>query len=621
MKRALVPGVLLLAALCALPAAAAVSSLVLGSSVAFSVVAGGNNEAYGVVVDASNDVISVGQTGGNAAFLAKYNSSLGLVVQQTFNNMDGSQNQAQAVALRSSDGDFETVIKVDNDQAFAVALFDSNLNFLSSTTFPAAGNFTYSAEALAVDSAGNAYVAVQSFDSVSNITQFMTVKFSPTLALLASNTYSDSSNNDYAWGIAVDASNDVFVTGESRLGGGGIQFLTLRYDSGLTTVAHSATFGPGGTEYDRGTALVLKTNGVVVAGQTSLNGTSWSQTVVSYDSNLAFVSSGSFSSGAGDEDDVLSAALDSSGNVFVSGDLIPSGGSPQSASLTKFSSSLVATATAAFSNGSSDEDVANGVVTDSRNNALAVGQYNDGSDPPQALVMHFNGPPSITSISQGLQGASSALTLNGANFASGTSLSFTNVGITAPTAGLSENGNTQITGTVIVGGSVPLGNYGLIVTNPDGTTASANNIFQVIQQIAETAGSTFSGNAVGVDGPIVISGGAASFTQSATLTLSQPSPPAPGGFNPTGVSLEVESSPIGALGTTYTAQISYATIPSLTGLTPADFEIAYYDTGTSAWQALTSVVDTTGKTVTASVPQLGILEIMSGGGGGGGGGG
>ena len=55
-----------------------------------------------------------------------------------------------------------------------------------------------------------------------------------------------------------------------------------------------------------------------------------------------------------------------------------------------------------------------------------------------------------------------------------------------------------------------------------------------------------------------------------------------------------------ALATSYTVQISYANIPSLAGLTASAFEIAYFNTATSVWTEVSSVVDTTGKTVTAA---------------------
>lgn len=585
--------VLLLAACAAESASAAVSTLVLRSSA--TLVTAGSGQANATAVDATDNVVVAGAVGSDAV-IAKYSRNLALISSATFN--DGGPSAANAVAVSAAG---KIAVAVAASSKFVIVLYDSNLVFQSSTSFTL--GLLDTPQGIAFDSAGDVYVTGSTFDG-SNF-RYLTVMFSPALALLHSRATSTGSQ-DLANAVALDSGGNVFVTGVSDS-----NILTLRYDPALAGVTATASFAPAA--FNKGRAVVVKGTRVLVAGEISPDDVVYSQVVASYSTALVFAASGTYSSG--DDDRVNAASADGSGNLYVAGQTSP-GGAPR-ALLIKYTSALVAASTAAFT--ASSDEVGRGVAVDSKGNPVVGGETQSGG-PTNLLVLRYNGPPTVTAASQGIQGsAGQTVTLTGDNYAVGTTASFSNLGIVVNGAG--PNGSSSLLVNMDIGASVPLGNYGVTVTNSDGSAASANGLFQVIQQIGVTAAAVFSGSAVGTGGPISLSGPANTFSQDVVLTLDQPSfLPPPGGFLASGVSVEVQPDLPGTLIGGYTAVLSYANV-ALTGLTPSKLKIAVYDTLSSHWIALPSTVDTIGKTVTATVNKTGILQIMQGGGSGGGGGG
>lgn len=585
---------LLLAAAAASPAVAA--SLVLRSSATLD--SGGSDVASAVTVDSVDNIILVGSAGSDAV-IAKYGRDLSLISSGTFNG--GGSSAANAVAVGPG-GKIAVAVSAANH--YAVVLYDSNLNFLSSATLSVGVQDV--PRAIAMDGTGGVYVTGYTFDGAQF--RFLTARYSAGLGLLASDVYSAGAQ-DFAHGLALDASNNVYVAGQTL--GAGWDFLTLRYDAALSAVTASAVFDNAGN-FDMARSVVVTPAGrVVVAGQSSPDDVTYSQAVVEYNAGLTFVSSGSYSSG--DDDRTNAAALDAQGDVYVTGQTSPAGVSR--VSVTKFSPALVVLGTNSFTGGISD--IGRGVVVDSKGNPILAGESDDGVT-LNLLALRYNGPPLLTAAGQGLQGAAGqTVTLTGDNFVAGTVPTFTDIGITVNGAG--PSGSTQLVMNLDIAASVTLGRYGVTVTNPDGSSASANALFDVVHTIAVTASQTFSESALGAGGPITLSGAANIFTQNVLLTLAKPAAvPAPGAFLASGVVVDVSANVPGTLSQTYTASLSYANA-NIGALDPALLVVAYYDVPTATWIQLASAVDSVGKTVTTTAGRLAVLQIMQPGGGGGGG--
>src|SRR6185436_19405059 len=99
--------------------------------------------------------------------------------------------------------------------------------------------------ALAVDASGNVFVAGNSFTSI-NVCDFATVAYSGAGAALWTNYFHGNGfSADQATAVAVDASGNVFVTGESSNGAGTTDFATIAYSGTGVPLWTNRYHGPG----------------------------------------------------------------------------------------------------------------------------------------------------------------------------------------------------------------------------------------------------------------------------------------------------------------------------------------------------------------------------------------
>jgi Bacterial Ig-like domain (group 3)/Beta-propeller repeat len=235
-----------------------------GSALIYSTYLGGNGDDFGqrVAVDDSGNSYVIGQTsssnfptsnplqptygGGNSdAFIAKLNSSGSALIYSTF--IGGSDvDVAYGVAVDSAGsayitgstgsnnfpitvGAFQTVCGGGNNCAtWAADAFIAKLNPTGSTlvysTFLGGSKFDEGND-IAVDSTGCAYVVGSTssgdFPTTNGIQRkhakydAFVSKFNATGSALVYSTYLGGNNNDYGYGIAIDAAGNTYVTGST----------------------------------------------------------------------------------------------------------------------------------------------------------------------------------------------------------------------------------------------------------------------------------------------------------------------------------------------------------------------------------------------------------------------
>ncbi len=305
------------------------------------------------------------------------------------------------------------------------------------------------AYSIAVDSSGNAYVTGETgnpgatpfpvtpgaYDTSHNFgySDAFVAKFNPNLSGAASLLYStflggNGAGSEAGKGIAVDSSGNVYVTGNtcsndfpwttgaydtSFNDGGQDAFVTILNPAGSgTSDLIYSTFLGGSTFIDSGTGVALDSSGnVYVTGDTGSNDFPW--TTGAYDTSLnggadAFVvilnPAGSGTSdliystflGGGTDDWGTAIALDSSGNVYVTGytdssadfprvDAFQStyGGGIYDAFVAKLNPAGSGTSDLIYSSflGGSTDDYGNGVALDSFENACVAGSSNSTNFP------------------------------------------------------------------------------------------------------------------------------------------------------------------------------------------------------------------------------------------------
>jgi len=172
------------------------------------------------------------------------------------------------------------------------------------------------ATAIAVDLAGNVYVTGRSYGGTTGF-DYATIKYDSSGIQQWVRRYNYIDGDDEATGIAVDTAGNIYVTGRSQGNGTGFDYATVKY-------------GPNGNELwvsrynngngiDEATAIAIDSTGnVYVTGRSQGNGTGFDYATVQYDTNGSqlWVSRYDKSNGI---DEATAIALDSAGNVYVTG--------------------------------------------------------------------------------------------------------------------------------------------------------------------------------------------------------------------------------------------------------------------------------------------------------------
>jgi hypothetical protein len=296
--------------------------------------------AKSVALDASGNVIVAGYTGGSLAggnagltdaFVRKYDPNGSVLWTRQFGSID--IDWASGVAVDAS-GNVLVVGatygslaggNAGEEDAF-VRKYDPNGNELWTRQF---GSSAWDwAHAVAVDASANVLVAGQTFGSIASANAGSADAFVRKYDADGNELWSRQFGNtasEWARGVAVDASGNVLVAGEtsgSLAGGnaGGIDAFVRKYDPN-GTVLWTRQFGSSGHESSRGVAVDASGN-VLVAGETSgsLAGGSAGGIdafVRKYDPNGTVLWTRQFGSSA---DDVAhGVAVGASGSVHVAG--------------------------------------------------------------------------------------------------------------------------------------------------------------------------------------------------------------------------------------------------------------------------------------------------------------
>jgi uncharacterized delta-60 repeat protein len=172
--------------------------------------------------------------------------------------------------------------------------------------------------AIAVDAGGNALVTGTSSPSGSD--HYSTIKYSSAGMPLWTNRYNGPGNgNDYATAIAVDTNGNVFVTGYSSGTNSYLAYATIKYSSAGLPLWTNRFSGPG-NGHDEPSALAVDSSGsVVVTGySTSVNGDD-DYTTIKYSNVGVALWTNSYDGPAHSYDYATAVAVDTDGNVFVTG--------------------------------------------------------------------------------------------------------------------------------------------------------------------------------------------------------------------------------------------------------------------------------------------------------------
>lgn len=173
---------------------------------------------------------------------------------------------------------------------------------------------------IAGDDEGNVYLCGVSYSPDTNY-DYVTVKYDGDGQLQWASRYDGGRGVDYCLAVAVDAQQNVYVTGQSLTGGGQYDIATIRYLPDGTEHWVRRYSDPGWFGEDGGYAVAVDSNGSAYVGGYTWRG--WSRSgdavLLRYEPDGTLLWEQIYDGPPGGEDAFFSVTLDADDNVYVSG--------------------------------------------------------------------------------------------------------------------------------------------------------------------------------------------------------------------------------------------------------------------------------------------------------------
>ncbi len=339
----------------------------------------GGDYANAIAVDASGNVVVTGTSDGSDGFsdyaTIKY-SGAGLPLwtnRYRYNGPGISINAAMAVAVDASGNVFVTgfseMIGASQEWDYLTIKYSSAGVPLWTNRYNGPANGPDVASSIAVDTKGNVYVTGHSQQIINEIvySDYLTIAYSEAGLPLWTNSYNGPADcGDMASAIAVHANGTVCVTGASDGGDNrSIDWATVAYSSAGVPLWTNTYGGPGG---DFATAVAVDTDGnAVVTGSLQSDSSRPSDSVtIKYSSAGVPLWTNRYGPGPAN-----ALAMDGSGNAYVTG---PSRiGSSEDYATIAYSSEGVPLWTNLYNGPGNSGDSSQALAVDSRGNVYVTG--------------------------------------------------------------------------------------------------------------------------------------------------------------------------------------------------------------------------------------------------------
>ena len=232
------------------------------------------------------------------------------------------------------------------------------------------------AHAIAVDGSGNVYVTGWSTGNGVGF-DYATIKYNSAgqRQWVARYTGFQGYGEDKANAIAVDGSGNVYVTGRSTGIGTAEDYATIKYNSAGQQQWVARYNGPGNST-DVASAIAIDGSGNVYVTGTSdsgSHGSNYDYATIKYNSDGQQQWVARYDGPAHDGDDAYAIALDSSGNVYVTGVDVGSGTGADYATI-KYNSAGQQQWVARYNGPANGDDYAFALAVDTSGNVYATGQ-------------------------------------------------------------------------------------------------------------------------------------------------------------------------------------------------------------------------------------------------------
>lgn len=356
--------------------------LVLTASASINGSANSADVGKAIAFDSSGNAWVTGQivesSGGYNLWIAKWDSSLVLKTNATVNGSGGNSLDSGLGIYAGSSGNIlitgylsQTSTKKD----IWIAQYDATLNLQKNVLVNGSISGQDSGRSIAIDSSGNIFTTGSIYGESGN-NDIWVAKFNSSLIFEASATVSGSANGyDAGEGITIDSSGNVWVIGsiDETLGENNIWIGKFSPSLVLQT---STTFNGTANSDDEGIDIALNSAGnIIVSGNVSEPSQSHNAWIAVYSPSLTLLLSKTINGPANGFDEATDIALDSSDNVWVAGGLKESNG--DNLWIAKFSSSLILLASTTINGSANGYDSARRIIVDASSNVWVAGEIEE----------------------------------------------------------------------------------------------------------------------------------------------------------------------------------------------------------------------------------------------------
>jgi hypothetical protein len=290
-----------------------------------------NDQAVAIALDPSGNIYVTGTINDDVTGLdygtIKYDPSGNELWIAKYNGPGNNNDEARDIAVGPSGYIYVTGHSVSNQTSYdyATIKYDSNGNQIWVARYNGPGNGYDDAFDLTLDSSENVYITGRSY--FNSGTQCATVKYDSNGNELWSATFDSPGNYvDDGHAVAVDLVGNVYVTGWTSGYGTKYDIITIKYDAFGNEIWVSRYNGPG-NDWDRGcdVAVTPSGNAIVTGYRRDIGPNNYDYITIAYDSLGNEIWVAIYNGPGNDTDQAMDMALDSSGNIYVTGRSIGNG--------------------------------------------------------------------------------------------------------------------------------------------------------------------------------------------------------------------------------------------------------------------------------------------------------
>ena len=371
---------------------------------------GGTNidEGKGIAVDSSDNLYIAGLTlsegaGSDNILIVKYDFTGTIQWQRTLGGTS-EEDGVSGIAADSSNNVY-IVSQTESEGAGEYDIIIAKYNSLGDIQWQRTLGGTYNdqGKGIAVDSSNNVYITGR-ISATAGSADILIAKYNSSGTIQWQRTLSGT-NQDFGEGIAVDSSNNVYIVSFTKSeGAGNFDILIAKYNSS-GTIQWQRTLGGTNTDYGYSGGIALdSSNNVYIAGFTDGD-----VLIAKYNSSGTIQWQRTLSATIGFGGSAQGISVDSSDNLYIAGRTSSEGAGGSDILIAKYNSS--GTIQWQRTLGGTNSDVGRAIVVDSSDNLCIVGQTeSEGEGSRDIIVAKLPNDGTLTGKYGRLTYASSSLT-------------------------------------------------------------------------------------------------------------------------------------------------------------------------------------------------------------------